>query len=294
MKHNLLIIVIALLLPAALSVAQTMDIHRGEEAVKVSLTEMDSITFSSDTVNAPANLFVSLGKQGIDAGGDLWNAQVTVLVQDIYNNPVADGWTVEFTVDPDIATLGDAETGNESLDGQITPGAAFGTLTYASEYSLDEVEIHATIALEHNSPSATGTFVLPLNDAVITISSDPENWNYRNMGDGENAVIQVSAYVVDSHETEISGAHVRFFSTKGRFYTNAQGQTERMDAFTGPDEYPEGIDNDPAGWANRYLIIPIGEAFPDPRILESLITVWAEVIGPGEVVSTRQNIEIVQ
>ncbi|MDP8285276.1 MAG: hypothetical protein RAP03_01305 [Candidatus Electryonea clarkiae] len=266
-----------------------MDIHQGDRTIKISLTEMDSITFSSGAGAAPAGVRLSMANVGADAGGDLWNVQMTAMVVTAEDDPVEDGWTVEFTIEQDIATVVDAMTGDENFEGNTSPGVAFTTLTYASEYSLDSITVTATIR-QYEEVTTTEDFILPLNDPEISVFADPANWNFRHQTNP--AVFAISALVVDGHNVEISDVLVRFYTTCGSYYNVPTGGAEVNEAITGPANYPQGRDADEQGWAQRYLRVSFDDAFPDPRILESAGFAWAGIVGPGNVISDTLTIQL--
>ncbi|MFC2170920.1 hypothetical protein ACFLQJ_02965 [Calditrichota bacterium] len=234
----------------------------------------------------PAFADVDVNEIGEDGGGAIWNLEVSARISDLRHNPVSDSIQVQFTLDPEIATIGDGFTGNEDVSGEITPGVANTILSYHSAVTNDSVTIEASVLTEGQGQNTiTGTypfFNLPIQEAAGVLYGDPTNWNYRNMGDGTWSMFNMSVFVYDGHDHCILDQLVRFLTDRGQYYRDNGRQTVWNEAITGPRNHPAGVDGDDCGWAQRFLFIHFDDAFPDPRILETTATANVEIIGYGD------------
>ncbi|MFC2170362.1 hypothetical protein ACFLQJ_00120 [Calditrichota bacterium] len=280
MTRKVLIMLLVMLIPIAFSIAQTMDVHHGERnPFQISLMEMDSMTFESETTGIPQGINLQLGNTAIDAGGSLWKLQLTAMVTDEEGDPVENGWTVQFFVSPEIASVGTAVTGNENFGGRSTPGVAYGTLLYSGEHSLDTVAVTAFVR-QYEAVNAEREFGLPLNDPEFSIFVDRANWSFI---DEDTAPIHVSVLLVDGLGTEVNDVIIRFSGSRGQYFEDQDGEVARNEAATGPYDYPDGVDSDGNGWAQRWLRAEFDDVFPDPRVLEATFSVWATVVGQGNI-----------
>ena len=236
----------------------------------------------------PEFVHVDVNELPTDGGGAIWNLEVSARIVDSRNNPVADSIAVTFEVEtPQIgdaqATIGAGFTGNEDETGTRTDGVANTIMSYHSAVSHDTVIIIASV-LSATGDEHTGEyeFNLPIAEAAGVLYADPRNWDYSMQPDP--ATFHMTCFIYDGHDHCINDGLVRFYTTRGRYYTAAAGGQQNNEGVTGEHNCsgtggPAPRDNDDCGWANRWLRILFVEAFPDPRILETTATAEAELVG---------------
>ncbi len=232
----------------------------------------------------PESLSLSVGMEGVHAGGSLWSLEVSALALDAAGSPAREGTLVTFSIEPAIASITEsAYVGNSSpFEGISTPGVAFATLTFPSEATNDSVNIRADITLDDGG-AVTRTLEsirLPLQQPAVQLNADPQNFTFWD--DMTEPAFDVQLSLTDGHGVAINGQEVRFYTNTGVYYrtSNALPFYAGNSALTGPvDLYAPYHDADAPGVAQRYLIVTFYEAFPDPRITASEVLVQARVIG---------------
>ncbi len=228
----------------------------------------------------PAFIELDVNNDGIDGGGTIWNVEVSARVADRHNNPVADSIEVSFTVEPEIATIISARTGNPDLDNEVTAGVANTIMGYNSSVTNQRVDITAVVISETGDEVSTTfeDYVLPIQDPAGQLQTDRANYFYS--GATDNASFETELYVFDGHEVCINGQLVRFLANRGQFHFSRSPNSEVVPEMVTGD-IGEYVDIE-CGWARRYLVIPFNEAFPDPTNLEATATINAILPGYEE------------
>ncbi|MDP8208495.1 MAG: fibronectin type III domain-containing protein [Candidatus Electryonea clarkiae] len=239
--------------------------------------DVDSVLIACENIievvaGPPSSIVIEVNEEAQDGGGAVWLLDVAATLTDIRDNLVLDNIPVQFTVEPEFATIGNAYTGNENQAGETEPGVAYATLSYHSQVTNDSISITATVLRDHNAPlvETIEDYNLPMQQCSAVLHTDPANWNYRHQANF--GVFNISVYVYDGHNHHINDQFVRFLTDRGSYYASPGGGAPRNDAYTGMYEAEPG-------WAQRYLRISFDDAFPDPRHLESTATARVEIIG---------------
>ncbi|MCB2200077.1 hypothetical protein KQI63_11770 [bacterium] len=262
------VLLLCLALPAF---AQSMRAHYPDRTVLLDLTDLDSLTYSGETMGIPASVELSVNFDGEDAGGAVWELSVAALVRDGDGQPVEDGKTVIFSLDSDDVYIGDGETGNPSIFGQTAPGVAFTSLMYHSGQTNETVRVYVSCAAEEGIAQDSLEVILPPLEPVGVLSVSPSNHHFEE--NDEYAVFELTVYAYDGHQHLIPGAEVHFSPQFGRIY-----ETDTVPP-TGEQSYTAVLDED--GQTTRYLILTRYEAFPDPTVSETTVTLNAEIRGHG-------------
>jgi hypothetical protein len=238
-----------------------------------------SATLSGIVVGSgpPYSIIVGHNNLGADGQSGNWIIDVHASVADIYTNPVRDGWAVFFSVTPDTANVvvDSVVTGNSPLSGSgnPVPGNAYSQLSYNGSATFEEVTLRATCKIsESDSVYGVETFPLPMQSCVVTLYCEPIHWHFGMPGQETYSRIKCTVTVRDGHTELINNALVIFFSTRGEFYTAANGGTQVDRRLTGqpPDEPGEAV-----LWLRGYPAY----VFPDPQTPEVVATVNASVYG---------------
>ena len=116
-------------------------------------------------------------------GGGLFNMPVSVMLWDIWSNPVSDCTNVWFSIDPPEAgvIIGEAKTGNNNPDtGNSYPGVAWTTMQWSSMQVFEMPFINAqTYGIDQNG-----------YPTQLTISSEDNIIAYQNPIEGASLTIQ--------------------------------------------------------------------------------------------------------
>lgn len=247
-----------------------------------------SAVFSNIAVvgGPPQMLSVDLNKWGWDAGGGLWEVEVSASVWDANYNPVADGLPVGFTVDQgDHATVSTGYTGNRSRYDTTLPGVAYGRLLYHSVNTFEPVTITANVQGEDGPIWSDRAATLPLQQGYLSLHADPANWMFDRARPQDSCRIRVWAVLKDGHDVEINNAPVLFTADRGQFYwLNLAFAPPRMTMF-----YPDPVrkltgvvdqqNNEQPGQATVYLRGDINAFYLDDFTLEVAVHLGALVEG---------------
>jgi len=239
---------------------------------------------------------VEMCNEGIDAGGGTWKIEVSARISDLYRNPARDGVSVVFTVEPEIATVGTAYTGNKNRNGVSIPGVAFTELVYHSANTFNEIEISAEVQWERMMMPRSLEALLPLQEGKLDFSIDPGNWQFDEDNRLADAVIRCWAILRDGHGTLINNAQILFSSSRSRFWSY-DFREGRFDVFfPNPSIKYTGIDddenNEPPGQATVYLIGGEGDFYLDPFSLQTDVKVEARVLGFESETATSRTLYI--
>jgi len=229
-------------------------------------------------VSGPPELMdIDVNNNGVDAGGGAWAVEVSARVYDFWRNPVADRIPVAFTVDPDIATINPAYTGNVNMAGDSLPGLAFTVLTYNSNNTFDTLTIRGLVENPNNEVTGELLYTLPLQQGELQLNCDPTNWMFDRSPPGEEGdlcLISVWAVVTDGHQRLINNAPVWFTTNRGTFWwRDIRG---RYNEYEPPDpaiKYTEG------GAATVYLRGTMDDFFLDIFTLEVTVQINASLVG---------------
>jgi len=183
----------------------------------------------------PFQLEIGISDIGEDAGGGAWAIEVSARVWDIHRNPVQNRIPVVFSVEPEIANIEAAWTGNENRNGEIIPGLAFATLVYNSVNSLDNIEISAEVQTERGQIQHSIDHILPVQGGVLLLEEAGGDFVF----DDENEVIEVrfNALLFDGHQIRIENAPFIFTADFGVFDPDQPGRwtASEEDIFFNPD-----------------------------------------------------------
>ena len=224
---------------------------------------------------------ISINRNGRSLGGSEWSLDVSITVSDDSNNPVAAEVPVTFSVEPDIATIEPALTGNPDSRGISRPGVANTTLVYHSGDSFSSFELTVTARSPLGEAENTSDHVLPFQEGVLELNIDPANWMFRE--DREVADIRVWAVLHDGNGVRINNAPILFTSNRARFWwmDNSTGHYRMFfprvsRKFTGQQD--DRNDEEP-GTATVYLRASEEDIFNNPFLLEDQVYVHASVEG---------------
>lgn len=139
--------------------------------------------------------FGVIGYAFVDAdtiGGGLFNMPVSVMLWDIWSNPVADCTNVWFSIDPPEAgvIIGESKTGNNNPDtGNSYPGVAWTTMQWSSMQVFEMPFINAqTYGIDQIG-----------NPIQLTISSEDNIIAYQNPLEGASLSIQPTSPTVTDY-----------------------------------------------------------------------------------------------
>jgi len=244
----------------------------------------------------PASIDIDVNDDGDDAGGDSWKIPVAVRVFDRLMNPVRDGIPVSFTIDPDIGSIEPGFTGNDIGNGS-TPGLAYSWLTYHSVNTFDPFTLTAEVQGENAPIVGRLQHLLPLQDGVLTLTVDPQNWMFNRDRPNDTCEVEVKAFLVDGHNIAINNAPILFRTDRFGFYwfdhfTNRYAPFAPNPArrFTGRIDQRN---NEAPGFATVFLRGIMFDYFLDEFTLEVTVHIEASVEGynvaadPGFVFMTR-------
>ncbi len=249
----------------------------------------DIVTVTLSTVavvsGPPFQLDIDVNDEGEDAGGGAWQIEVSARVWDIHRNPVANRIPVVFTVEPEIANIEAAWTGNLGAAGTPVQGLAYARLVYNSVNTFDAIEIQAEVQTERGQIQGSREHVLPLQEGLLELNVDPGNWMFNEEND--QADIRVWAVLTDGHQIRINNAPVLFTSNRARFWWK-DFSNDRFNMFF-PDASRKftGIvdrqNNEEPGVATVYLRAEMPDIFLDPFTLEVTVQINASVEGYNDV-----------
>jgi len=246
-----------------------------------------SVTLSTVAVVAgpPFQLDIDVNDEGNDAGGGAWQIEVSARVWDIHRNPVANRIPVVFTVEPEIANIEAAWTGNTGAAGTPVQGLAYSALVYNSVNTFDAIEISAEVQTAQGQITGSREHVLPLQEGLLELNVDPGNWMFDE--DNDQADIRVWAILTDGHQIRVNNAAILFTSNRARFWWK-DFSNDRFNMF-----FPEasrkftGIvdrqNNEAPGVATVYLRAIEPDIFLDPFTLEVTVQINAVVEGYDDV-----------
>ncbi len=278
MKTKMIVVcLLGICLISGYASAQVMTVHQGNLGYQLDLTAIDSLTFSTAPMNEITNISIEVNSEAYDGGGNLWILQVSALVETEDSQPAPDSFMVMFEVfGEDVTISGASYIGNESIEGITTPGVAFAELVYHSSSTNDLVDIEATVmggAGEINT--RLEDYSLPIQEPDLLLNPETSNFFFEDAS--EVAVFETDLFLMDGHGQGINNQLVQFHSDTGFFHTtsNTSSPVESQMLTGDTDEYPEMGD----GQARRYLLVQFFEAFPDPAVLVSNITISGVIVG---------------
>jgi len=244
-----------------------------------------SVVLSTVAVVAgpPFQLDIDVNDDGDDAGGGTWQIPVSARVWDVHRNPVADRIPVVFTVDPQIATIDPGFTGNDIGQG-VTIGIAYSWLRYHSVNTFDPITISAEVQAPDGLITGERAHSLPLQDGVLSLQLDPQNWMFDRQRPNDTCLVRVWAILTDGHQITINNAPILFRTDRARYYWKNLRLNGRYIPF-----FPEvarrftGLvnqeNNEPRGTATVYLRGVMNDFYLDDFTLE--VTVHCEAAVEG-------------
>ncbi|MBT7617283.1 MAG: hypothetical protein HN590_08375 [Calditrichaeota bacterium] len=249
----------------------------------------DRVTVTLSTVavvsGPPFQLDIDVNDEGEDAGGGAWQIEVSARVWDIHRNPVANRIPVVFTVEPEIANIEAAWTGNLGAAGTAVQGLAYAALVYNSVNTFDAIEISAEVQTERGQIQGSREHTLPLQEGVLELNVDPGNWMFTPETD--QADIRVWAVLTDGHQIRINNAPILFTSNRARFWWKDFSNDRFIMFFPDASRKYTGIvdrqNNEAPGVATVYLRAEVGDIFLDPFTLEVTVQINGSVEGYNDV-----------
>ncbi len=245
----------------------------------------------------PFNLDLDVDSRGEDAGGGLWEVEVSARVWDIHRNPVNAGYPVTFTVSPQIATIDNGATGNVSRNGRSSAGSAYALMRYNSNETFSAITIHAEIQTPEGLIENDLAYTLPLQRGRIILAADPGNWMFDRQRPNDTCVVRVWGTVRDGHDVLINNAPVNFTTERARFYWKNFGRNQQMTPFfPNPAQKLTGVqdnnNNEDPGVATVYLRGVMSDFYLDDFTLEFGVRVQAAVNGYDDAVSEPITIQL--
>ena len=275
-RLRILAVFTAIILIAAPLCAQTMLVHYGRDVLRLSMDELDSLSFSEESFVSPTQIELDVTSEGEDGGGAMWVIEVAATLTDANGNPVADGIPVHFSLLGDIGSIVDGYTGNMPLSGDPTPGVAYSQLRYHSQYTNETVIANAACYILGETREDSYTLRLPIQEASGSLIMSPSNFHFdQHVPNPGYTQILMQVYVFDGHNHPIANQSIHFSPQFGRVY-----DTETLLPQNPQSPY---ADTDENGVAERWLLCTQVEAFPDPTAPVNTCTVSVEVVGVEEV-----------
>lgn len=235
----------------------------------------------------PYQIDIDVNDDGQDAGGGAWVVEVSARVWDIHRNPVANNIPVVFTVDPEIANISPGHTGNQGRIGNPTPGLAYADMVYNSVNTFDPITIMAEVQTVGGQITGQREHTLPLQDGVLTLNVDPQNWMFDRNRPNDLCNIRVWAILVDGHQILINGAPILFTSNRGRFWWYDFQARRYVEFYPEPARKITGLvdarNNERRGHATVWLRGIMDDFFLDPFTLEVTVQINAVVEGYQDV-----------
>ena len=249
--------------------AQTMMLHYGTDTLRVSMADLDSLTFSGSGPLSPTNVDLNINPTAIEGGGGTWNLEVAALLTDVNGNPVGNGIPVQFSIEPvGVAMISNGVTGNPSPLGPSSDGYAYSTLAYGSRHTNETVTITATCFVPGGTLDATYELSLPVQQPYGILSANPTNYVFDETNP-INCSIDLTTYIQDGHNSLIEGQMVHYSTQFGDVYaTSTPGGN--------PDPYAV---TDEDGVATRWFIATADDVFPDPASPMNNCTIEVEIVG---------------
>ncbi|MCB2200076.1 hypothetical protein KQI63_11765 [bacterium] len=248
--------------------AQTMMVHRTDDTLRLNLAELDSIQFGEESALLPLQVDLSVNRIGEVASEGIWRIELAASLFDAAGAPLLDGIPVRFEVDADdtLVTTEYGTTGSPSADGITASGVAYGGLLYPSRATNDTVLVSAVCDYAGEVFSAVRELRLPGQQLTAVLYVSPENYHLSWPLSG---YIAVSAMVIvqDGFGNPVPDEEVLYNPQQGRMYEHQILLPDRLPA------YHETTDED--GYARRWWIILLSEAFPDPSASTSTSTLAA-------------------
>jgi len=245
----------------------------------------------------PFQCDISVDSRGEDAGGGTWELEVAVHVWDVHRNPIADGLPVMLTVDPQVATIENAVTGNRNRDGVSTPGVAYSKLRYHSQNTFVPITISAEVQAPDGIMSWELVLTLPLQRGRVTLAADPGNWMFDRQRPNDTCAVRVWATVRDGHDITINNAPVIFSADRSRFYWRNLALNGRyVMFFPNPARKYTGLvdqsNNEERGVATVYLRGVMNEFFLDDFTLEVTVRLQAQVEGYDDAIAEPVSLSV--
>jgi hypothetical protein len=245
-------------------------------------------------VSGPPELMdIDVNDDGNDAGGGAWVVEVSARVYDFWRNPVANNIPVAFTVEPDIATINPASTGNVGSAGDSAQGLAYTLMTYNSDNTFDTLTIHGLVENPTGEVNAELLHALPLQDGDLQLNCDPTNWMFVRPPAGEEGdpcLIRVWAVLQDGHQRLVNNGPILFTTNRATFWRRDIRGTYREYVPPEPSKKytgwraPKHADyNEEDGIATVYLRGVMDDFFLDIFTLEITVQINASVEGYNDV-----------
>jgi hypothetical protein len=249
-------------------------------------TNVVSVVLSTIAVvsGPPAQLDIDVNDDGDDAGGGTWEIPVSCRVFDLHRNPVADRIPVVFTVDPPIATIDPGFTGNDIGSG-ATPGLAYAWMRYHSQRTFSQITISAEVRAQNEQGSITGDreHILPLQDGVLDLNVDPQNWMFDRGAPRDTCLIRVWAILTDGHQILINNGPILFRTDRGDIWYRNWARNGQLTMFTpdNPAKRYTGVEanHEAPGQATVYLRGQMSDFYLDDFTLEVTVHIEANVEG---------------
>jgi hypothetical protein len=263
------------------------------------------VTISTVQVVAgpPESIDIDVNDSGTDVGGGSWVIEVSARVYDFYRNPVRDNIPVEFSCEPDIATITPANTGNPGRAGNPTKGLAYADMIYNSDNTLDTLVINSSVETPDGEITGSRPHTLPMQEGELQLNLSPINFMFdRNRAPNQECLIRCWGELRDGHGIRINNGPVLFTSNRAHF----EWQDFRRNYNADFSPYAEGFKytgwrppkhqnyNEPDGVATVFLVGNMDDFFLDPFTLEVTVQIGASVVGyndvaadPGFVFMTR-------
>lgn len=271
MKQVTIVLLIAVLMVGGSAFAQTMKMHYGDDVLRISMSDMDSLTFSQDDFRMPAYIQIDHNPVGEDEGGALWSIDVLANLSDINAHTVMNGLPVAFSISPPgFVSISDAYTGNMSGPGMPLDGIAATKLLYHSSHTNEVFQVTATYYRQGEPLVATYDLILPVQDPSGVVLSNPANFNFARHGD-EWAAFEIQGTIYDGHGYAVGGQRVLFVSQFGAFY-----DTDQLPPVGEPSAYGE---TDGDATVRKYLVLSRAEAFPDPTNPVNNCSIQMHILG---------------
>jgi len=216
----------------------------------------------------PTSIELDIQQRAEDAGGGNWQLPMSAKLMDLYRNPVADGLEVNFTFDPPVVFAETAVTGNNIGEG-ATPGFAYSWLFYHSFNTGEQIRVKAEVEVSAGEFLSTEQdFVLPLQEGFLTLTADPQNWEFDPDQPNDTCLIEITAVLTDGHGVAINNMPVLFRSDRAQFYwRNGRLNGRFMPFFPEvPRKYTGVVNeemNEPRGTATVYLRGVMNDIFLD-------------------------------
>lgn len=187
----------------------------GRIIVKVSLVTNPAINttkYNIYVVSPPHT--ISIVEPSYNTGGNMgngiWRVDIGANVRDIFNNPVADGTEVVFSlgIDPQPP----ANCFIEPATVQTTAGYAGTFLYYHGSNTFDEI----TVIAETGDLSASQLITLPVNFPELSMEVDPDMLEF-HPDSPISLEATVIAYLTDGQDNPLSNAPLKITATHGQF-----------------------------------------------------------------------------